>query len=168
MKARHGNESFEERFWKKVKKLSPCWIWMGATTAGYGSFNRIVINGKAHTDLAHRISYELAYGDIPEGMFVCHTCDNRWCVFPGHLFLGTPKDNMDDMHQKGRNFERTKPELHARGERQHLAKLTAKKVQEIRNRITGKRGERAALAREFGVSKSAITSLLNGETWQHV
>src|SRR5216683_2220131 len=166
-KAKHGNKSFEERFWEKVKKLSPCWIWIGATTPqGYGSIATIRINGKGFTELAHRVAYELTYGDIPRGMFVCHTCDNRFCVNPSHLFLGTHQDNMQDMHQKGRSIEHTKPERHARGERQHLAKLTAEQVQEIRSRIIGKRGERATLAREFGISKSAMSSLLNGETWK--
>lgn len=172
-KAKHGNKSFEQRFWEKVDKsdIDGCWLWRGATQApwGYGSFQRGVgADGKNHSDVAHRVSYELTYGPILNGLFVCHHCDNPRCVRPDHLFLGTHTDNMADMHQKGRSMSQTKPECYARGERQHLAKLTSEQVKEIKSRATGKRGERANFAREFGVSDVAISDLLNGKTWRHI
>lgn len=174
-KAMHGNLDYEERFWRHVKKLSPCWYWMGAMTPqGYGSYNRFSMNGKGHTDAAHRVAYELTYGDIPKGMFVCHTCDNRSCVNPSHLFLGTHQDNMRDMHQKGRNMEQTKPERKARGERQHLAKLTEDDVRTIRAIYQrGKAGyssdvSMTSLARRYHVSKSTMAAIVRRDTWKHV
>lgn len=95
--------SLEEQFWAKVDKDGPvhptlntcCWLWTGArSTNGYGTFG---------TGYAHRASYELAYGGITNGLWVLHRCDNRPCVNPAHLFLGTHQDNMRDMKEKGRN-----------------------------------------------------------------
>lgn len=87
-----------ERFWKYVEKQEGCWIWKACKHNGYGTFK---VNGTQM--FAHRYSYELHKGSIPEGMFVCHTCDNPECTNPNHLFLGTPWDNVQDMLQKGRN-----------------------------------------------------------------
>ena len=87
-----------ERFWRKVKHGSGCWEWQGAKVrGGYGFFWDGKRNG-----VAHRYSYELAYGPIPSGKIVCHHCDNPPCVRPDHLFCGTHSDNENDKYAKGR------------------------------------------------------------------
>jgi len=178
-KNKHGNKSFEQRFWEKVNKREPneCWTWTGATQAPwhYGSFQRgIGSDGKSHSDVAHRVSYELTYGCIQKGLFVCHRCDNPRCVNPNHLFLGTHTDNMRDMHQKRRGMQYTKPERITRGEHQHLAKLTSDDIKAIRATYQpGKAGHSSdmsigALARKYHVSKSTMNSIIKRETWKHI
>ena len=99
-----------ERFWEKVRKTEDCWEWIaGKHRQGYGKFN---IGKKCL--LAHRVSYKLSYGEIPGGQSVCHSCDNTSCVNPGHLFLGTHKENMQDMVNKGRHVSPRRELIHCK------------------------------------------------------
>lgn len=98
MTGKHG--SVEDRFWRHVIKGNDCWLWRSAGyPSGYGALK---VAGSMKP--AHRISWEIHRGSIPEGMLVCHTCDVRRCVRPDHLFLGTNLDNMADMRSKGRKI----------------------------------------------------------------
>lgn len=102
-----------DRFWSHVDKSGDCWIWTAAKKRrDYGGF---VLHGKGR--YAHRVSWQITYGDIPDGMNVLHHCDNPSCVNPNHLFLGNQSDNARDMVSKGRmNFQRH-PETRPTGDR---------------------------------------------------
>jgi hypothetical protein len=93
--------SLEERFWAKVRKSEGCWEWVGSKIPkGYGNIG--ISYRPPKSALAHRVSWEIHFGPIPGGMFVCHHCDNPGCVRPDHLFLGTNLDNIRDSESKGR------------------------------------------------------------------
>lgn len=143
------NPAIHRRFHKGYEKLSSgCWEWKRAERVnGYG-----VIGDSGKSASAHRVSFELYYGEIPDGLIVCHTCDNRSCVNPAHLFSGTYTDNYQDMKTKCR-------ERFVYGSTHHAAKLSSEQVQEIRlSDMSGKQ-----LAEQFGVSKSAISEIKNGK-----
>lgn len=115
----------------------------------------IWLNGK--NKRLHRVIYEMHNGPIPEGMFVCHTCDNRACCNPAHLFIGTPQDNMTDRNIKNRQ---------AKGESQGSAKLTANNVFEIRERLTNETLK--TIAASYGVTKQTISKIKNKRSWSHL
>jgi hypothetical protein len=148
------DQTFAERFWSKVDKSGECWIWKAAKGKdGYGLFNN---KTGAHRVLrAHRVAYELAVGPIPNGLFVCHQCDNRLCVNPGHLFLGTPGDNTHDGVAKGRLNQ---------GDQNPNAKLTSAEVIEIHDRCQNGESQRH-LANKFQVSRPTICDIICGRTW---
>jgi hypothetical protein len=140
---------------------STCWEWIGDRSQyGYGRRGHLE-NGKLKSEAAHRLAYERAFGPIPEGLAVCHRCDNRACVRPEHLFLGTWKDNSEDMVRKGRSNK---------GERHGNSKLTEEQVREIRRLYIPRDPERGAtpLARRFGVTVGAIDDVARGVIWKHV
>ena len=152
----HKRRSLEERFWAKVDKRGPtdCWEWQaGKFKSGDGGICIGGYNGKILH--ANRVSWELHYGPIPEGQYVLHTCDNRGCVNPAHLFLGTQADNMRDMAEKERQ---------ARGEAIGTSKLTNKQVRQVRYFL--KLGySKCEIARIFKISEAAIYKIDVGETW---
>ena len=148
-----------ERFWEKVDRTGDgCWLWLRArAVAGYGVFAN-----PGGERLAHRLAYELTFGPIPAGMFVCHHCDNPPCCNPAHLFLGDNQANMRDASQKGRIVI----PLH-QGTEQWLAKLNVDAVREIRRRAA--MGEtQDSIAARFGVSQAGIWRIVHRKSWSHV
>lgn len=143
------------RFWAKVAKSDGCWLWTASRRGkGYGA---ISVDGKLR--IAHRFSYEMHCGPIPDGMFVCHRCDVPACVNPDHLFLGTVRDNTADKMAKGRY--RQVPLI---GESNGRTKLTAEAVVAIRT--SGLSLRKAAV--EFGVSPRQIWAIRRREIWRHI
>ena len=147
-------KSVEGRFWEKVdiRGEDDCWNWLASVNkGGYGRFG---FNGKQQK--AHRVSWMLHNGDIPEGMHVLHICiANRRCVNPDHLYLGTDQDNMDDKVNQGRV---------PKGEAHYKAKLTDEEVIEIRKKYIPWKYPLRKLAREYGVNQSTISDIVNNKT----
>lgn len=148
-------------FWSNVDQSAghdSCWVWTGGKIDGYGSFSHDGI-----TFLAHRVAWELAYGSlggpIPDGFCVLHHCDNRPCVRPTHLFLGTRNDNNKDRHAKGRSGS-------AKGVANANAKLNDDLVHEIRQ--LAKTMPQKEIALKFGFSRATISGVIVGTRWKHV
>lgn len=136
---------------------SGCWLWPKRTIkTGKGSgYGRLNLLGER---LAHRVSYTLYKGEIPEGILVCHSCDTPLCINPAHLFLGTNTDNMQDAKNKGRTLI---------GEKNPQAKLTIDEVIAIREKYASGNYTQQALADEYGISRPNISMLASGVTWNH-
>lgn len=152
-----------ERFWEKVDRSGDCWIWKAFIRPnGYGDFGF----EKNKTTRAHRVSWILTFGEIPDGLLVCHFCDVRACVRPDHLFLGNHFDNMMDAIKKGRRctgvgFRSTAGELNP------TSKLCDDEVREILRRVAN--GEpQNAIAKALKVAPKTINNIVYGKTWKHV
>lgn len=155
-------QSTEDRFLAKVRKTDDCWLWTAAfITSGYpyGLFRM----GKGGMKLAHRVSYELFVGTIPDGLCVLHRCDIPSCVRPDHLFLGTYADNNQDASRKGR--ARTSPRP---GESNPAAKFTAEEVKAIWNAYAAGGITQAELAKMYNTSQPVIGGIVRGESWSTV
>lgn len=159
------------RFWSKVDRSGDCWLWTGTIVShGYGEF---YASGQRHRP--HRIAWSLVHGPIPEGLVICHRCDNPACVNPEHLFAGTQADNMRDMVKKGRreytgkaDFRQRRPEMIHKGIDNGNAKLTEEDVRLIRERYAAGNITQAALAAEYGVHPTAISQIIRRVGWQHI
>ena len=155
------------RLWAAVEKTESCWLYRGfCDPTGYG----IISDGTGphRNKRVHRLSWEQHYGPIPDGMLVCHHCDVRNCIRPDHLFVGTEKDNTDDMVSKGRALFQTDPErLRQQGSKHGESKLTEEQVIEIRRlRAEGKR--QWEIAQQFGVTRGLIGHIVRRQAWAHV
>jgi hypothetical protein len=140
---------FEHRY--LVDPISGCWIWTGARSEQ--AYGYLTIDGKEVK--AHRYSYELHKGPIPDGLDVLHSCDNPPCVNPDHLFLGTGLENLADASAKGRM---------ARGERHYLAKLTEAQVRQVRELYAAGVTQKD-LAVRFGTSRGNVGYIVRRERW---
>lgn len=153
----------KERFWKYVDKFgnNGCWEWRGSLDSkGYG---KILDEGGAKNGkllAAHRVSYLIHYGDITNGLYVCHKCDNRKCVNPEHLFLGTAKDNSQDMIAKNR--------LPKRNGETCNSKLTRSQVTEIKKLLAGKLETISDIANKYNVGYNVIWDISANNTWKNV
>ena len=158
------------------EKVDGCWIWTGKIGKnGYGSFAHI-INGHKKFVLAHRMSYETFIGEIPKGLNVCHKCDNRKCVNPDHLWIGSQEENIHDAEKKGR-MKRTTGYKHTeenkarfklrRGEKAHKVKLKEKQVIRIKKMLKSNLTIRE-ISEKFNVSATCISSIKQGINWKHL
>jgi hypothetical protein len=151
----------EDRFrsYSGPQTQNGCIPWIGMlTNKGYGFIHS---HERRTMLLAHRVAYEFAFGPIPEGLGVCHHCDNPACVNPDHLFLGTHAENMADMKAKGRG--RT-----SIGEARPLAKVTEADVKAMRECYALGNTTLKELGNQYGLSDSSVSSLINRKTWKHV
>jgi hypothetical protein len=161
-------EALKNRFYTKVRKSEGCWMWLGTKRAKYGGF---WIDRAAHS--AHRISYLIHKGEIPDGLWVLHTCDVRMCVNPDHLYVGTPKQNTADARDRGRlttgekHWTSREKERRTRGEKHGKSKFTESQVMEIRKKSQEGLPYRK-LAILYGVSNCCIQSIIYGKTWTHL
>lgn len=156
----HGlSETFPARFFSKIEVTDSCWIWTGAMSHGYGWLN----TGKHGISIfAHVGSYLLHYGEIPNGCCVCHDCpggDNRRCVNPAHLWLGTKAQNNKDAAIKG--------VMHP-GESHGMAKLTEQQVIDIRRIYDTAALTMTQVGRLYQISTSTAHSVIRKTHWKHV
>lgn len=178
-------EDLATRFWAHVTRGERCWEWqLHRTPNGYGQ-----VKAHGRTTTAHRVAWELTYGPIPDGLFVCHHCDNRTCCRPDHLFLGTCQDNHDDAKRKGRTLTgdrhpfRLHPELVPRGDAHHSHQhpeknprgshhgnttLTEEVVLEIRRLFATGSVKRRVILAAYPTGTSTYYRIIKRLSWTHI
>lgn len=147
----------EERFWSKVniKSDTECWEWTGSKSKkGYGLFD-----ARCGESRAHRVSWMFSFGNVPNGVFVLHSCDNPSCVNPNHLFLGSAKDNTQDMIRKSRDS--------LIGSKNSQAKLSEVSIVEIKT-LYQSGISISKISSLFNVVYETIWDIVNGNTWKHI
>lgn len=181
------SEADAKRFWSHVEKTDGCWNWRtrrGLAPYAYGQarlFRRPLG--------AHRLSYMMHVGEVPQGLQVCHRCDNPRCVRPDHLFLGTIGDNMRDRTAKGRqargqthgwalhpervvrgdrHWSKRLKDRVPRGERNGFATLTEADVIAIREAYAAGRASQNELARQYNTAQANVWRIIHRRAWQHV
>lgn len=157
-----NKETFKHKY--IVNNETQCWEWCGAMNpAGYGN-----VRYKDEYTSSHRLSYILHYGDIKNKLWVLHKCDNRKCVNPEHLFLGTAKDNTQDMIKKNRqpDFE-TLCKNRSSGEKNGRSKLTLEMVRKIRILCKEKTLSLPEIGRLFDITKNTIWAIKHNKIWKH-
>lgn len=163
VRVRRSWSEFLVHFWSQVEKTDGCWLWHGSTlTTSEG----VVLprcwpptNKLGISSYAQRMSYELEYGAFPNHLCVCHHCDNHLCVRPDHLFLGTHRDNMNDMAIKQRAASR---------EHNGASKLRTGDVLKIRHLWNSGFTNKSAISRQFGVSHTLVRFIVNRQYWRSV
>ena len=164
--SRNSHGSVEERFWRNVVRFNDenlCWIWKGAKVKkGYGIFTdaSTTVNIRGKTISAHRYSYQLHYGDLQNGDFVLHSCDNPECTNPAHLRKGTQSENIKEAIAKRRKFVPV-----AKGEENPRSKLTEEQVRFIKSHP--ELGHKY-IGDMFGLSPNCIRGVRIGRTWTHI
>lgn len=143
-----------EDFWNFYSEDTETGCMNWTRSKNKGGYGNLKINGKV--EIASRIAYILSYGKIPDGLFVLHKCDNRCCVNPAHLFLGTQKDNVDDMTEKGRDIK-------SNNENHHWCKLKNEDVESIRM-FPKFYGYKKILTKRFNISSSQIEKIRKGKS----
>ncbi len=158
-------------FWSKVNKAGPthpyepekgpCWEWTATLVNGYG---RVMLPGTRNN--AHRISFRM-HSEIPSGLYVLHSCDNRKCVNPGHLELGTYKQNANQMAARGRQHLQARPDTIIRGQDCSFALLRDSDVLEIR-RLCREGVSQTTIAAQFSVKQGTVSSIHTRKRWGHL
>ena len=142
-----------------VKGADECWNWLGYKVGnGYGRFTLPDVEKPKRVVAAHRLAWTIANGDIPNGLYVCHACDNRACCNPAHLWLGTHQENIADMMKKGRAYDR-------RGEKHPRTQLSNADVKTIRHLYFAERRTQKELGKFFGIHRSSVSNIVTGYSW---
>ena len=144
------NDTMEERFWSKVNKTEDCWNFSSIPSHQYGELAK---DRLGHRVLAHRYSWQIHFGDIPDNMLVCHRCDNTRCVNPEHLYLGTYLDNNKDRAVKNRSNP-------LKGDKNPCTKIKDDDIISIRDKYSSKLFTQQQLADIYNVSQGQISRII--------